>query len=220
MKRSLWAALGVALIALAVPTMALATHGHAAAGHGHHRRSWSGPAGAGATVGTYAQGVLTLSLSDGGTLSGEVTDHTHFLCLGSHSDAHGSAATHLATVRHSGNDGSTGDTGSTGSSGSTGTSGPTGSTGTTGTTGSTGYGGQHGRGSGGTGSDYGHSHGHGRGHGGHGYGQGNNSYTPPPPCDSSRLVPGAALQSAAVLVIPGGAQFSIVVLLPAVQTAA
>jgi hypothetical protein len=31
-------------------------------------------------------------------------------------------------------------------------------------------------------------------------------------------VPGAALQSAGVLVVPGGTQFSIIVLLPAVQS--
>jgi hypothetical protein len=218
MKRSLWAALGVALIALAVPTMALATHGRSPARHGHHHSSWNGPAGSAATVTTYDQGVLTLSVSDGSTLVGSVSDHTHFICLGAQSNA-GKATTRLASFRHSGNDGSTGDTGPSGGSGSTGSSGSSGSTGTTGTGG---YGG-HGRsGSGGTGNGYGNGNGNGNGngrgfgHGGHGYGHGHNSYTSPPPCDSSRLVPGAALQSAGVLVVSGGTQFSTIVL-PAVQ---
>jgi hypothetical protein len=214
MKRSLWAALGVVLVALAVPTMALATHHHSVRHHGHHGRhqssGWSGPSGAAATVTSYSQGVLTLSLSDDGTLAGAVTDRTHFVCIGANSFSHG----RRNTVRHAG-DGATGPSGDTGSSGPTGPSGGSGSgpTGPSGSTGTGGYYGGHGHGRG-----YGNGNGNGNGYGSHGYGQGHD-YTPPPPCDSSLLTQNAVLQSADVALVPGGVQFSIiVVVLPAVQT--
>jgi hypothetical protein len=223
MKRSLWASLGVVLVALAVPTMALATHHRSFRHHGHHGRKlhggWSGPAGAAATVTTYDNGVLTLSLAAGGALTGNVTDHTHFVCVGAHSfweHAHRSAHTRLdgVRVRHSG-DGATGNTGATGDTGSSGSSGPSGGTGT-GPTGSTGTGGYpgHGRPRGSSGTGYGSGYGDGP----HGYGHHGHDYTAPPPCDSSLLTQNAVLQSAAVLLASGGVQFSIiVVVLPAVQ---
>ena len=230
MKRSIWAALGVVLVALAVPTMALATHHHSSRHHGHHGRhahtgstGWTGstgptgPTGAAATVTSYGQGVLTLALSGGGTLTGNVTDRTRFICIGPHSflHSHRSAQARLNSRRHAG-EGTTGVTGTTGDTGSSGSTGPTGSTGTgTGPTGSTGTGGYYG------GHGHGHAHGRGSGNsfgdGSHGYGQGHN-YTPPPPCDSSLLTQNAPLQGADVQLVPGGVQFSIIiVLLPAVQ---
>ena len=216
MKRSLWAALGVAVVALAVPAMALAGHHRDFRHHGHHRTISTVP-GAAATVSSYQNGVLTLALSGGGTLTGNVGDHTHFVCVNANTYGH-RRNQRVATIRHSSDAGSTGDSGASGSTGDTGSSGSTGpgggSTGPTGSTGSTGTGGypghDHGRG-------YGDGGGFGRGH--HGYGNGHShSYTPPPPCDSSLLVPGAALQSAGVLVVPGGVQFTIIVVLPAVQS--
>ena len=212
MKRSVWAALGVVLVALAVPTMALATHHHSFRHHRHHHAhtgstGGTGATGAAATVASYNQGVLTLDLSAGGTLTGAVTDRTHFVCIGANGNSHSSQHGRRYSVRHAGN-GATGDTGSSGPTG------PTGGTGT-GSTGSTGTGGYY--------HDHGHGHGHGEGGGfakhSHGYGQGHDySQTPPPPCDSSLLSANTALQGAEVLLVPGGVQFSIIiVVLPAVQ---
>ena len=216
MKRSIWAALGVVLVALAVPTMALATHHHSFRHHHAHAGSTgssgtTGATGSAATVASYNQGVLTLNLSAGGTLTGAVTDRTHFVCIGANGNHYGSQHGRRNSVRHAYN-GATGDTGTTGATGDTGSSGPTGPTGGTGT-GSTGTGGYH--------HDHGHGHGEGEGFGSHphGYGQGHDyNHTPPPPCDSSLLTQNAPLQGAEVLLVPGGVQFSIIiVVLPAVQ---
>jgi hypothetical protein len=218
MKRSLWAALGVVIVALAVPTMALATHHRSLRHHGHHARihtgstAWSGPAGAAATVTSYDQGVLTLALSGGGTLTGTVSDRTHFVCVGGQNSSHSQRSSHSRryTRRHAG-DGATGASGTTGPTGDSGASGPTGAGGGTGTppTGSTGTGGYGG-----------HHRGHGFQNDSSGYGDGHgHDYTPPPPCDSSLLTQTAALGGADVVLAPGGVQFSIIiVLLPAVQT--
>jgi hypothetical protein len=207
MRRTLWAVLSVVAVALAVPAMALAGHHRDLRHHRQHHGAtgWNGPAGAAATVATYANGVLTLNLSSGGTLTANVGRETHFLCLGQRSP-NGHRFAHKRAARR----GHAADAGSTGSSGSTGITGSSGSTGTTGATGSTGSSGSR------PGYPGGHDHGRGFGHGDPGYGN-SHSYTPPPPCDSSLLVPGAPLQSAGVLVVPGGVQFGTIVLLPAVQ---
>ena len=196
MNRSLWALLGVVAVALAVPAMALAGHHrdfrhHHVAGHG--ATGWTGPTGAGATVASYSDGVLTLTLPNA-SLTGNVGDHTRFICLGS-GYSHGHRFSHKRGAKL----GHVADAGSTGGTGSTGT---------------------HGYPGGGSYGTHGHGHGNGSGfgHGDPGYGRSHShSYTPPPPCDSSLLVPGAPLQSASVLVVPGGVQFSLIVLLPAVQ---
>jgi len=223
MKRSLWALLGVVAVALAVPAMALAGH-HRDFRHHHVARhgatGWTGPTGAGATVASYSDGVLTLTLPNA-SLTGNVGDHTRFICLGS-GYSHGHRFSHKrgAKLGHVADAGSTGATGSTGSSGSTGSTGSTGTGGSGGSTGPTGSTGTHGYPGGGSYGTHGHGHGNGSGfgHGAPGYGRSHShSYTPPPPCDSSLLVPGAPLQSAGVLVVPGGVQFSLIVLLPAVQ---
>src|SRR5579863_10494874 len=86
MNRSMRAALGVVLVALAVPTVALATH-HPVGGfrhHGHHHGSLSGATGAtgaGSVQNFDSQtGALTLLLPGGSTITGMVTDRTHFEC--------------------------------------------------------------------------------------------------------------------------------------------
>jgi hypothetical protein len=217
MKRSLWAVLGVVAVALAVPAMALAHH-HSF-NHGHHHGP-SLPAGATATVASYDQGVLTLNLSGGGTLTGNVSFHTHFVCLGSSSYWRRFERHRRAIRGHAADVGSTGPSGPSGSSGSTG---PTGTSGSTGTSGTGGNGHRHTPPTGSTGTTgfsggHGHDRSPGFGRGSQGYGNGHShSYTPPPPCDSSLLVSGATLQSAGVLLVPGGVQFASIVLLPAVQ---
>ena len=213
MKRSVRAALGVVLVALAVPTMALATHHRSFRHHGHHHHGryahsgstgstgssgGTGATGAAGTVTSYGQGILTLALSGGGTIIGNVTDRTHFVCVGPNSHSHGSEYGRRYTLRHAGN----------GATGGTGTTGPTGDTGSTGSTGSTGGTGTGSTGSTGTGGYY-HDHGHGHGHGdGNGYGEGSHghghdySQTPPPPCrqlvaDGERGDPGRRGDAAA-----------------------
>lgn len=235
MNRSLRAALGVVLVALAVPTVALATH-HPVGGfrhHGHHHggRSGAGPStgatGAG-TVQSYdgQTGALTLELPGGGTITGKVTDRTRFDCphlSGGGGWGHGGRRRGVLISSDTGPSGPTGSSGSTGSSGDTGASGSTGSSGDTGASGPTGS-------SGSTGSN-GPGWGHGRhgstgdtGTGGSGggpsYGRHHHhfhNYQPPPPCDSSLLTQGAAVQGAQVELNINGAFFEELELLPAVQ---
>jgi hypothetical protein len=101
MRKSLLAAMGIMALALAVPSVALAHHGR-----GHHHRHHHGAhhakfrivhIGAGAsgsappsttppapenagTVASYTGGVLTLTLNDGSTVSGKVTENTRIGC--------------------------------------------------------------------------------------------------------------------------------------------
>lgn len=245
MKRSIRAALGVVLVALAVPAVAYATLHHGpshSARHGHHHGRYhlgSGPTGPtgneAASVTSYTGGKLTIALAGGGgSITGAVTDRTRFVCI----RASQSAAGHHydTTLRGSvtGDSGATGATGPTGDSGTTGATGPTGDTGPTADTGPTGTSGP----TGGTGStttsatgDTGATGGYGNGYGGHGHhsdrhshgGNGGNNngnggnYTPPPPCDSSLLVQNVGLLSADAEFTVNGVLFSEIVLLPAVQ---
>jgi hypothetical protein len=226
MKRSVFAALGIVVVALAVPAMALATHtAHPRAfGHHHgrrhiHRGATGGTGASGNSVASYDHGKLTITLADNGSLSGMVSADTHFVCLGTSYERQKRRYTaHKADTGPTGGTGATGDTGATGATGATGGSGSSG--------GSGGYGngngnGDHGHGQGGQGGygrgDQGHQRGHQKPFGNGGGGDGNSDSTPPPPCDSSLLVPGAGIQSAEVQITPTGVLFSSIVLLPAVQ---
>jgi hypothetical protein len=71
MKRSIGMALSVVLATLAVPAAALATKHHAPLAPS-----------AVATVSSYSGTTLTLTLSSGGTIAGQVTGQTRFICLG------------------------------------------------------------------------------------------------------------------------------------------
>jgi hypothetical protein len=105
MKRSLLMAMGVMALVLAVPSAALAHHGR---GHHHHHKAHHAkfrivhigstattptaptsttapttppaPENAG-TVTSYTGGVLTLTLNDGSTVSGKVTNDTRIGCI-------------------------------------------------------------------------------------------------------------------------------------------
>ncbi len=199
MNRSIRAALGVAIVALAIPAAALATHTHASGlhhrGHGHLRFGATGSTGAAGSnsVTTYSGGTLVLALASGGSITGAVTDGTRFVCAGQGFGRHGGRGfgpfrSRLKDHRHFG---------STGSSGATGWSGYTGSTGDHGSNG-TGSTGRHGW-DGNTGAT------------------GKSGWTQQPPCDSSLLTQGALVSYADVLVTPSGVQFATIVLLPAVQ---
>ncbi len=235
MNRSMRAALGVVLVALAVPTAALATH-HSADGfrhHGHNRRggpsTTSGATGAG-TVQSYdgQTGALTILLpGNGGTITGTVTDRTRFECP---HDSQGGGwgrdgrrrGVLLAFERGpSGDSGSSGDSGASGStgghdrwgssgdSGASGWSGPTGGHGWDGDTGASGSTGGHGR-WGSTGGE-GATGGSGPPH--HHY----DHHSPPPACDSSLLTQGASLLGAQLELTGNGVFFEGLELLPAVQ---
>jgi hypothetical protein len=106
MKRSLLTAMGVMALVLAVPSAALAHHGR---GHHHHHKAHhakfrivhigsiataptaptatttptttpTAPENAG-KVASYTGGVLTLTLNDGSTVSGKVTNDTRIGCI-------------------------------------------------------------------------------------------------------------------------------------------
>jgi hypothetical protein len=107
-KRNLLTAVGVAALALAMPGAALAHHGHGRHHHHHHNAGPHSrhaqfrivhigsvtspptpttgaptpptPENAG-TVASYAGGVLTLTLNDGSSVSGKVTDQTQIRCV-------------------------------------------------------------------------------------------------------------------------------------------
>jgi hypothetical protein len=239
MKRSIRAALGVVIVALAIPAVAYATRHHGPshsfrhARHGHYHRGATGASGTEAgSVTSYTGGQLTLALTGGGSITGAVTDRTRFVCIrtpqsggGQHYDTtlRGAVTGDSGPTGVSGPTGDTGVTGATGPTGNTGqtsdtgptgTSGPTGDTGSTTTSTTTGGSGP----TGGYGGYGGHGHRHGYGGGNGSYGGGN--YTPPlppPPCDSSLLVQNAALLSAEVELTVNGPVFSVIVLLPAVQ---
>ena len=103
MRRSLLTTMGTMAFALAVPSIAMAHHGH----HHHHHRlrakehhakfrlehigdtgTHGAPAGtqpskpeSAGTVASYVNGVLTLTLGDGSTVSGKVTGNTRIGCI-------------------------------------------------------------------------------------------------------------------------------------------
>jgi len=103
MRRIMLLVVGVLTLALAVPTVASAHRGHHRghqARHGHHHkhrhhhkakrararhlgaRNATDPSAADAgTVDAYADGVLTIRLANGATVSGAVTDRTVIGCL-------------------------------------------------------------------------------------------------------------------------------------------
>jgi hypothetical protein len=84
MRRALLTAVGVLALALAAPAVASA-HGHHHKHHGkHHRhkahRSDVTGTGAAATIASFDGTTLTLTLANGSTVSGAVTDHTWIVC--------------------------------------------------------------------------------------------------------------------------------------------
>lgn len=109
MKRSLLTAVGIMMLTLAVPSAALAHHGHgphhhkarAKAHHAKFRIMHIGAAAVGTTtapigttppatplapenagmVASYTNGILTLTLSGGSTVSGKVTNDTRIGCV-------------------------------------------------------------------------------------------------------------------------------------------
>src|ERR1700690_527668 len=143
MNRSIRAALGVAIVALAIPAAALATHHHTSnfhhRGHGHLRFGPTGPSGSAGSnsVTTYSGGTLVLALADVGSITGSVTDRTRFVCTGPGFGRHsGRGFGHFNNrLKDHRNWGSTGSSGSTGWKGETGSTGEHGSSGT----GSTGH---------------------------------------------------------------------------------
>jgi hypothetical protein len=232
MKRSIRAALGVVIVALAIPAVAYATRHHGPSHsfrHGHHGRyhrasGATGPSGTEAAVVTsYTGGKLTLALTGGGSITGAVTDRTRFVCI--RTPQSGGGQHYDTTLRGAvtGVSGPTGDSGVTGVSGPTGNSGPTSDTGQSGASGPTGDPGSTTTsttgGSGPTGGYGGGYGGHGHHSDRHGYGGsgGGGKYTLPPPCDSSLLIQNAGLLSAAAEFTVNGVLFSEIVLLPAVQ---
>jgi len=102
MRRILLLAAGALALALAVPAAASAHHGHGSRGHhGHHHHvtahhtrtehfgaaantspsgDQSAPADAG-RVASFTNGVLTIALADGSTVSGKVTSDTEINCM-------------------------------------------------------------------------------------------------------------------------------------------
>jgi hypothetical protein len=216
MKRSIWAALGIVIVALAVPAAALATHSSRGR-HGHDvKQGATGSSGA-ASVTSYSDGTLVLALAAGGSITGRVTDRTRFVCLGESWRRAGGprraqrANGRLARRRGAPGSGSTGATGASGSTGATGWSGSTGSSGRHGFGGTSGPTGGRGV-SGPTGP-----HGQGGKSGGWGTGADGSTHTLPPPCDSSLLVADVTVSAATAVITTRGIVFDEIVLLPAVQ---
>ena len=233
MKRSVRAALGVVIVALAIPAVAYATRHHGpahSARHGHHHGRFHRVTGATGTeagsVTSYTGGKLTLALSGAGpSITGAVTDRTRFVCI--RPPQSGGGRHYDTTLRGSatGDSGPTGVSGPTGDSGVSGATGPSGNSGTTSDTGPSGPSGPTG-GAGTTSTttgDTGPTGGYGGGHHGHhdrhgnGGSSGGGNYTPPPPCDSSLLTQGAGVLSAEVDLTINGVVFGEIVLLPAAQ---
>jgi hypothetical protein len=189
MKRSIRAALGVIIVALAIPTVAYATRHHGpahSARHGHHgryHRRGTGSTGASGTeagsVVTYAGGKLTLSLAGGGSIIGAVTDRTRFVCIRTSQSGSGQ---HSDTTLRGSVTGDSGPTGPTGDTGVTGLTGPSGNTGTTSGTGPTvDTGSTTTNTTGGTGPTGGYGSDHSDHHHGYGGGSGGGYYTVPRP---------------------------------------
>jgi hypothetical protein len=219
MKRSIKTAFAIALVALAVPAAALATR-HDGRSRGNHQHQFqtgqSGANGSQTTVSAFdpSSGVLTLSLANGGSVTGTVGFGTRIVCLGDWRHfffhgrgrfGHGRRFTTLTRDgdRH-GNWGATGQTGDTGSTGSSGSSGSQGS--------GNGYP-HHGYpqsgDTGGQGSDQGDGH-----HHSHHYDNGGQQHER---CDSSLLIQGVSILNASLEITSRGAEFGEIVLLPAVQ---
>jgi hypothetical protein len=170
------AGFAVVLVALAVPAAALAFN-HRGSRHHGHPYVHQGATGSN-SVTSYSDGTLVLAASNGTSITGSVTQDTHFRCVGA-GWRDGSWRRGRRFGRRNGPLDSSGASGQTGSSGATGATGTTGATGATGGSGYSGGGGPTGggwggggstggRGWGGTQPGYGHGRGEGGGRGGHG----------------------------------------------------
>jgi hypothetical protein len=183
------AGFAVVLVTLAVPAAALGFNHHGSRHHGH-RFAHQGATGS-SSVTSYSDGTLVLAASNGTSITGSVTQDTHFQCVGAGWRDGGWRRGRRFGRRNgpldsSGASGPTGSSGSTGATGTTGASGPAGGGGNSGgnsgggSTGGDGWGGggaTGGRGWGGTQPGYGHGRGDqggGWGHDrwGHGHGRG------------------------------------------------
>jgi hypothetical protein len=185
------AGFAVVLVALAVPAAALAFN-HRGSRHHGHPYVHQGATGSN-SVTSYSDGTLVLAASNGTSITGSVTQDTHFRCVGA-GWRDGSWRRGRRFGRRNGPLDSSGASGPTGASGATGTTGATGATGGSGYSGGGGWGGgggsSGGSGSGGRGSTGGRGwggtsqpgYGRGRGdqggrggHGRHGHGHGGSS---------------------------------------------
>ena len=127
MKRSIPAALGVVIVALAVPAAALATHQDGGIRHHSHGLVANGATGSSGanSVTSYSGGKLVLGLADGDSLTGSVTERTRFVCIGQdwsggRGFGHGFGRGGRYNGRRFGPTGSSGSSGSTGRHGSSG----------------------------------------------------------------------------------------------------
>jgi hypothetical protein len=93
-------------LALAVPAVASAHHGRHHHKHHHHRHHHAHGSdvtgsGAAATIASFTDGTLTLTLANGSSVSGEVTDHTWIVCKAPETQE----PAPTATAAHHGDDG-------------------------------------------------------------------------------------------------------------------
>ena len=123
------AGFAVVIVTLAVPAAALALNhrGYRHHGHVHVHQGATGSS----SVTSYSDGTLVLAASNGTSITGSVTEDTHFQCIGA-GWRDGGWRRGRRFGRRNGPLDSSGGTGPTGSSGATGSTGTTGTTGTTG----------------------------------------------------------------------------------------
>jgi hypothetical protein len=212
MRRSILTTLGIMALALAVPTAALAHHGRERHHHHHHHRTQAHHAkfrtihiGAGnvgapttpnptppnpipvtpenaGTVTSYTGGLLTLTLNDGSTVSGKVTDETRIGCVKASS---ASSPASPPAGQFPGEDKGQGDDKGQGEDQDRGDM-------------------SHSAGPGPDGKDRGDQDNDENGEGMQG--------APEPPCDSSALLAGALVRAAELRIGPGGSEFERILL--------